>query len=858
MKLKLFFRKIAIILLIISCVGFYSPLAGQALTQGTDVTVPVVNEVVQAFAFDSTNNILYLAGSFTDVDGQVRNQVAAYNTQTNEVLDFNPDVNGEVVAMILSGSTLYISGSFTTVGGVTRNRVAAIDVTTGLVTSFNPDVNHTVSTIVLSGSTLYMGGFFTAVGGASRSKFAGINVTTGLVTDINPSVSGTVQTLLVSGTTLYVGGFFNTIGGVLRNNLAAVDIVTGLVTDFNPDVDGNVAVIEVNGTNLYIGGNFGDVGGATRANFAVINTQTGNVTDVVLNIYDGSGVYYSFYKYKQALLVGGIFYEVGGAARNGFAAINLTNHQVMSFNPDLVVVDYDNYFNAIISANSNLYFGGGFITPDEDYYYLKALKFPHISFSTANYVVSEASTSTPTAITVSLEEAGSSDVAFTVNTSGTAIKDTDYTLDNTSFTIPAGQTTKTIYFTPIDNYKDETNKLANLILSSNDAFISDTNGTSTITITDNDTFGTTLTDNSMIVHQNQTTGIYKTVLNSQPTADVVIVPTVPTGFTINPTSLTFTSGNWNTPQNLTVTLSNPANTNYQTSYITHSITSDDSNYSSHTPVNTSITLINVNTSGGGGSTTSGLTGGSSGSSSSNTTTNNQTTTNTTNNPVVPPAPVTPTTPTVPVVQPVTPVTTPQVIKPIVITPDMPKAWQNIITDGDTVFSITQKPEQTVSPVIQSIITKVLPTNSSVPETTKAQVTTFITQGTNTTKTLGTGERAGVVSSFISAYNKLPSTQTDWQDVIKLANGRWPEQKSVVSENKAKETFVTIYKRQPNSTSSYDNNAITIMAYGLRPVSRNLNSEKNAINTFKSLNNRLPSSASDWDAIRAIAYSGAKR
>ena len=49
-----------------------------------------------------------------------------------------------------------------------------------------------------------------------------------------------------------------------------------------------------------------------------------------------------------------------------------------------------------------------------------------------------------------------------------------------------------------------------------------------------------------------------------------------------------------------------------------------------------------------------------------------------------------------------------------------------------------------------------------------------------------------------------------------------------------------------------------MAYGLRTATRNLNSEKAAIKSFKAIFGKAPTTASDWDAVRAIAYSGAKR
>jgi hypothetical protein len=111
---------------------------------------------------------------------------------------------------------------------------------------------------------------------------------------------------------------------------------------------------------------------------------------------------------------------------------------------------------------------------------------------------------------------------------------------------------------------------------------------------------------------------------------------------------------------------------------------------------------------------------------------------------------------------------------------------------------------------------------------------------------------------MSAFNKVPSTVTDWQDVIKIANGRWPVQKSQTAEDNAVIKFKKIYLRIPDMKNPNDNAAVTVMAYGLRPASRNTNSEKAAIKSFKAIFKYNPVSAVDWDAVRAIAYSGAKR
>ena len=139
-----------------------------------------------------------------------------------------------------------------------------------------------------------------------------------------------------------------------------------------------------------------------------------------------------------------------------------------------------------------------------------------------------------------------------------------------------------------------------------------------------------------------------------------------------------------------------------------------------------------------------------------------------------------------------------------------------------------------------------------------RVVLFIAYGTTDALRLGEGERAGVLNSFQSAFGKLPQTEIDWEDVIKISTGRWPAQTSAIAEERAKKLFVQIYLRSPDMNNPHDNAAVTIMAYGLRPAQRNLNSEAAAIRIFRNIFGRVPSSAVDWDVVRAIAYSGAQR
>ena len=62
------------------------------------------------------------------------------------------------------GSRIYIGGSFTNVNGQIRNRIAALNPTTGaLITTFQPKPDATVRAIAATNDTVYFGGLLSSV-----------------------------------------------------------------------------------------------------------------------------------------------------------------------------------------------------------------------------------------------------------------------------------------------------------------------------------------------------------------------------------------------------------------------------------------------------------------------------------------------------------------------------------------------------------------------------------------------------------------------------------------------------------------------------------------------------------------------
>ncbi|MFW5888573.1 MAG: Kazal-type serine protease inhibitor domain-containing protein [Patescibacteria group bacterium] len=129
-----------------------------------------------------------------------------------------------------------------------------------------------------------------------------------------------------------------------------------------------------------------------------------------------------------------------------------------------------------------------------------------------------------------------------------------------------------------------------------------------------------------------------------------------------------------------------------------------------------------------------------------------------------------------------------------------------------------------------------------------------------TKGLGAGERAAVVHSFKGAFDKLPESEEEVEDMVKIANGRWPGNRNPKAEERAEERFQEIYDRTPNIENPNDNAAVTVMAYGLRQraENRNLNSEEKGIEIFENIFGHAPQNTEEWNAMQAITYSGAAK
>ena len=167
-----------------------------------------------------------------------------------------------------------------------------------------------------------------------------------------------------------------------------------------------------------------------------------------------------------------------------------------------------------------------------------------------------------------------------------------------TFTSSNWSTARTVTVTGVDDLVADGNQTYSIVTaaaSSTDSAYSGLNATDvSVTNTDNETAGITVSPTSgLVTTEAGATASFTVVLTSQPTANVTIglSSSDTSEGTVSPTSLTFTSSNWSTPQTVTVTgvddLIDDGNVSYTA--VTAAASSTDSAYSGLNATDVSVT-----------------------------------------------------------------------------------------------------------------------------------------------------------------------------------------------------------------------------------------------------------------------------
>ena len=318
---------------------------------------------VESTVVQSDGKII-IGGSFgyADAAGDVRVNLARFNSNGTLDAAFNFRVTSAVDSLVIIGNTLYIGGDFTgisKVGGASalRNRLAAIDLTSLTITSWNPNADGEIFAMAASGTTLYVGGALTFIGGATQrvgaaafdTATAGIPLTAWdpevFDASTGPALPGLVRAVAVQGSNVYLGGKFTHVNGttspVQRVSVAAVDAGSAVATAWNPAVTnpaptiGEVRSIIPTASVVYLGGTFSELNGITtplvsRLAIGAVSTTTGIATAWNPGTNPGFGTVDAMVRDGTTIYAGGEFTAMGGATRNHAAGIDTSTPDITS------------------------------------------------------------------------------------------------------------------------------------------------------------------------------------------------------------------------------------------------------------------------------------------------------------------------------------------------------------------------------------------------------------------------------------------------------------------------------------------------------------------------------------------------
>jgi uncharacterized delta-60 repeat protein len=434
-----------------SCLFGQTPtVVDGAFTPGTGA-----DDDVFALAFQPDGRIV-LGGQFVSFNGAGRARIARLNEDGSVDGTFAPGggANGNVYAVALQADgKVLIGGGFTTVNGASHAYLARL-LTNGLPDpDFNPPAinNELRAVVVQPDDRILIAGRFTSVGGKSRGRVARLLPDGSLDADFAPGsgANDNVRCLaLLTGGHILIGGQFTNYSGITRHCIAQLRPTGDLDPSFDPGqgADHQVRAIAV-ATNglIYIGGDFEVYNGTNRSALARLFPDGGlDLTFAVPGDPAGDIVRAIALPTDEAIWVGGLFSQAGGAARRNLARLRLDGTADPAYPPGFGCED--EVFALSPRPDGRLIAGGKFAWFDQASWHRIARFFgnpaiPSFEFTATNFVGVEAVGAA--GITVQRRGDPQSTVSVDVVTApGTALPGVDYVATETTLTFAASEITQ--------------------------------------------------------------------------------------------------------------------------------------------------------------------------------------------------------------------------------------------------------------------------------------------------------------------------------------------------------------------------------------------------------------------------------
>lgn len=253
---------------------------------------------------------VYVGGGFSSMGGQPRRNLAALDATTGNATDWNPNPNLAATSgwiqgirkIVVSANSIYVVGGFTEMAGQVRQHVAAFDEAGGQLRSWDPNPSSDpdpnsepvdVSGLAVCCDKVNVSGRFDMIGGQARHDLAALDAVTGQATSRDPSTASGYSVykasyidssaLALDGNVLYVAGSISaTPFWVIE--LLALDATAGEFKSWRVTPSGPVTSLAVQGSTLLAGENWRGLASPqaetrTRPLLAALDVATGQPLD---------------------------------------------------------------------------------------------------------------------------------------------------------------------------------------------------------------------------------------------------------------------------------------------------------------------------------------------------------------------------------------------------------------------------------------------------------------------------------------------------------------------------------------------------------------------------------------------------
>ncbi len=350
----------------------------------------------------SDNNRLYAGGMFDEIDGVSRQNIAAIELESANVLseaDWATAVSGQVRAMANHHGRLYIGGTFHAVNGEQRMSAASVAIGDGTLDgNWDPGLYGdsidppTVRAIAAHDDHIYLGGHFHRLGhdggpgplsstdegnktqgddnGHDRHNIAVVDRVDAEPHEWRADVAGEVldsglvnvpvEAIGLDGDRVLLGGTLTALATDKRENLAAYDLDTGVLDpDWRPSTNGAVHELLLDGDRLFMGGRFSEVNGEDHNGMAALQASDGELVDGWQADVSGSGrPVRDMFVHEGSLYFSGRFRAVNSVDREGAAAVSVQDGSLQSWDPQ--ISDHNNTAVAMTYHNDRIFLAGEF------------------------------------------------------------------------------------------------------------------------------------------------------------------------------------------------------------------------------------------------------------------------------------------------------------------------------------------------------------------------------------------------------------------------------------------------------------------------------------------------------------------